>query len=115
MARTRQTRQNFDRIGTPVAVPRIIADGVQVTDEAVWTWAQIPPGATYLLEEAELVSATWETATALGTLLGTGQEYHLKIMWSAHRAEDYQSSWDTVASVMAPGASDYIALGARRI
>jgi hypothetical protein len=113
--RARQIRQTFDRVTTPIAAPRIVADGVEVTDDAVWTWAQIPAGSTYLLEEDDLARATWDTATALGTLLPPGAEYHLKILWSRHTAEDYVSSWDTVASVMAPGAADYIDLGARRI
>lgn len=115
MRRARQTRQTFERINTPVSAPRIIADGVEVTDDAVWAWAEIPAGSTYLLEQDDLGRATWDTATALGTLLPAGAEYHLKILWSRHTAEDYVSSWDTVASVMAPGAGEYIALGARRI
>src|SRR5689334_2573898 len=115
MTRARQTRHTFERINTPVAVPRVIADGTEATDDAVWSWAEIPAGSTYLLEEEELGRATWETATALGTVLPAGQEYHLKILWTAHHAEGYLSGWDSVRSVMAPGAGEYIALGARRI
>ncbi len=115
MKRARQTRQTFERIATPPATPRVIADGVEVTDDAVWAWAEIPAGSTYLLEDEELSRATWDTATALGTLLPTGAEYHIKVMWSRHSGDDYRASWESVKSVMAPGAEEYIELGARRI
>jgi hypothetical protein len=113
--RTRQTRQTFERISAPPATPRVIADGVEVTDDAVWAWAEIPAGSTYLLEDEELSRATWETTAALGALLPVGSDYHIKVMWSRHCAETYRSSWQAITSVMAPGAGDYIELGARRI
>jgi hypothetical protein len=74
-----------------------------------------PPGSTYLLEDEELSRATWETAAALGTLLPVGADYHIKVMWSRHSAVTYRSSWQAVRSVMAPGAGDYLELGAQRI
>jgi hypothetical protein len=107
--------QAFGRVNTPAAAPRLITDGIEVTDHAVWTWAVIPAGATYLLEETALAQATWDTATALGNVLPPGAEYHLKVMWSKHSATDYRERWHTVRSVMAPRAADYIELGATRV
>lgn len=115
MRRVRQTRQTFERSNLPLATPRVIADGVEVTDDAVWSWSEVPAASTYLLEDEDLARATWETAAALGSLLPAGAEFHLKVLWSRHTAEEYVSSWDRVASVMAPGAEDYIGLGGRRI
>ncbi|MGH3686750.1 MAG: ATP-binding protein [Pseudonocardiaceae bacterium] len=115
MRRARQTRQTFERISAPPATPRVITEGVEVTDDAVWAWAQIPAGSTYLLEDAELSRATWDTAAALGTLLPPGADWHIKVMWSRHSAREYRSSWEEVTSVRAPGAGDYVELGARRI
>lgn len=115
MKRARQTRQTFERISLPLPAPRIIADGVEVTDDAVWSWGEIPPASTYLLEDEELARLTWETAATLSTLLPAGAEFHLKVLWSRHTADEYGSSWDRVASVMAPGADEYVALGGRRI
>jgi transposase-like protein len=113
--RTRQTRQTFDRTTTPVAAPRVITDGALVTDDAVWSWARIPSSSSYLLEEDELGRATWETTTALHTVLPTGADYHLKVVWTTHTADEYRASWTGVDSVMAPGAGEYIDLGAGRI
>jgi hypothetical protein len=110
-----QLQQSFGRVNTPPAAPRIIAHGIEATDDAVWTWAQIPAGSTYLLEDDALSHATWDTATALDTVLPAGAEYHLKVLWSRHAATDYTASWCDVDSVMAPRAADFIDLGARRI
>ncbi|OLF07074.1 ATP-binding protein [Actinophytocola xanthii] len=93
----------------------MIADGVLATDDAVWSWAEVPGSSTYLLEEEELGRATWEATAALHTLLPAGAEYHLKVVWSVNTADDYRSSWDNLTSVMAPGADDYIGMGAGRI
>lgn len=113
--RTRLLRQTFERINVPPAVPRVITDGAEVTDDAVWAWAELAAGSTYLLEDEELGRATWDAATALATLLPVGADYHIKVMWAGYSAEQYRASWAAVSSVMAPGAGDYIELGARRI
>ena len=115
MKRQWQTSQAFERITGPIAVPRVITDGVLVTDDAVWSWALIPGSSTYLLEDDELGRATAEAAAALQTLLPAGAEYHLKVLWSTHTVDDYRSGWDSLRSVMAPGAADYIDMGAQRI
>lgn len=74
-----------------------------------------PAGSTYLLEDEDLTQATWETASAMGALLPPGAEYHIKIMWAPYSTEEYYDSWEAIQSVRAPGAGDYIELGARRI
>ncbi|MDU0293319.1 ATP-binding protein [Saccharothrix longispora] len=103
------------RITDPPAAPLLIQDGVEVTDDAVWTWAQIPDGSTELMEDAELEAATWATAAAMHTLLPVDAEYHLKIMWARYSPEDYRDSWTALPGVRAPGADYYIELGAHRI
>ncbi|GAA1308832.1 ATP-binding protein [Saccharothrix xinjiangensis] len=103
------------RIADPPVAPLLIADGMEVTDEAVWTWAQIPDGSTDLMEDGELEAATWATAAALHTLLPVEAEYHLKIMWTRHSGEDYRRSWRSLPGVRAPGADYYVELGAHRI
>ncbi|MFC4859189.1 ATP-binding protein [Actinophytocola glycyrrhizae] len=115
MKRVRQTSQAFERITTPIAAPRVITDGALVTDDTVWSWMQIPGSSTYLLEDDDLGRATAEAAGALQALLPTGADYHLKVLWSTHTAEEYRAGWDRLHSVMAPGASDYIDMGAQRI
>ncbi|MFE9751019.1 ATP-binding protein [Saccharothrix saharensis] len=112
---TRRTRQTASRIADPPAAPLLILDGIEVTDDAVWTWAQIPDGSTELMEDGELESATWATAAAMHTLLPVDTEYHLKIMWTRYSDEDYRESWKSASGVRAPGADYYIELGAHRI
>ncbi|WP_436501811.1 ATP-binding protein [Actinokineospora sp. HUAS TT18] len=117
MSRSRisTTRAQFDRDRTPPARPRIITEGVEVTDDAVWVWTEVPAASSYLLEDDQLSAATWDTATAMAALLPAGAEYHLKVMWTVHGSEDYIRGWDQVHSVRAPGSADYIGLGAGRI
>src|SRR5689334_4541860 len=111
----RHARQTFRRVTDSLAVPRLIGTGIEVTDDAVWAWARIPSSSTYLREEDDLVHATWDITTALTTVLPAGAQFHLKVLWANYSPDDYTTSWDTVHSVMAPRAADYIALGARRI
>lgn len=113
--RSSRIRQQFRRVTAPPAAPRLIADGVEVTDDAIWSWVHIPDSSTELMEDEELAAATWATASALGSLLPIGADYHLKVMWARYSAADYRASWEQIRSVRAPGAADYIDIGARRI
>lgn len=115
MRRTTRARQTFERITSPPAAPRLIADGVEVTDDGLWAWAQIPAGSTYLLEDDDLTRATWDTSAAMASLLPAGAEYHIKVMWAGYSADDYITSWASLQTVRAPGADAYVDLGARRI
>lgn len=115
MKRVNETKQTFQRTDQPTAVPRLIEDGVEVTDEALWVWLHIPDGSTQLLEDDELSRATLDTSAALGNLLPSGAEYHIKVMWAAASSADYRASWQQVDSVRAPGAEHYVDLGAHRI
>ncbi|KOX27072.1 hypothetical protein ADK67_14710 [Saccharothrix sp. NRRL B-16348] len=112
---TRRTPHAARRIADPPAAPLLILDGIEVTDDAVWTWAQIPDGSTELMEDGELEAATWATAAAMHTLLPVDADYHLKIMWTRYSDEDYRESWKSASGVRAPGADYYIELGAHRI
>ena len=115
MKHGRATRQQVERITTPPAAPLLITEGAEVTEDAVWVWLQIPAGSTYLLEDEDLTHATWETSASMATLLPAGAEYHIKVLWSQYSAGDYTDTWTAVESVRAPGAPDYIELGAQRI
>ncbi|GLZ28146.1 hypothetical protein Lesp02_03360 [Lentzea sp. NBRC 105346] len=97
------------------AAPRVISDGIEVTDDAVWTWVQIPDGATELMEDNELTAATLSSAAALSTHLPPGADWHIKVLWSRHSSDAYRAVWDATPGVRAPGADYYIELGAHRI
>lgn len=111
----RTTKIQFERNSSPPAAPRLITNGAEVTDDAVWVWLKIPGGSTFLLEEDELTNATLETSQSLHTLLPAGAEYHIKVMWSRHSDQQYRESWTEFETVRAPGADEYIELGAQRI
>ncbi|TDQ00600.1 ATP-binding protein [Labedaea rhizosphaerae] len=116
MSKARYTRAQLERDSrTPLVTPRVFARGVQVTDDAVWVWVQIPSASSFLLEEPDIETATWRTAQAMAGLLPAGAEYHLKVVWARHEPESYVASWDQVHSVRAPGADNYIAVGTERI
>lgn len=111
----KRTAQTVTRTDTPPAAPRWIEDGIEVTDDAVWVWLVIPDGSTQLLEDDDLSRATVNTSQALGALLPSGAEYHIKVMWARGSAQHYRDSWDAVDSVRAPGTEHYLDLGVHRI
>lgn len=114
-AKLSQAQQQWQREQSATAFPRFIEDGVEVTDESVWAWVQIPDGSTQLLEDDELANETVSTAQALRSLLPVGMEYHIKIVWAPMSSERYRAQWDILETVRAPGLSDYIDLGCHRI
>lgn len=113
--KTGQTRTQFDRDNSPPARPRLITEGIEVTDDSLWVWTVVPAASSYLLEDDQLSAATWDTASAMGSLLPSDAEYHLKVMWSHHSSKDYLDGWEQVPSVRAPRAADYLGMGAGRI
>ena len=111
----RNTRDQVRRVQTPAATPLLITDGALVTAEAVWTWVLVPLTSTYLAEETDLDQATLATARSLAVVLPPGVDYHLKVLPVPHTGQSYRRSWTGFDSVRAPGAEDYIGLGAHRI
>jgi len=107
--------KNRHRLTVPPAAPLLIADGIEVTEDSVWSWVQIPDGSTELMEDDELASATWGAAAALGSLLPVDADFHVKIMWTRHTSADYRASWEDLRSVRAPGTEHYVDIGAHRI
>ncbi|MCK2239984.1 MULTISPECIES: ATP-binding protein [unclassified Crossiella] len=95
--------------------PVLITDGIEVTEDAIWAWVQIPETSTYLLEEDELAQETMANSAALAALIPANTQWHLKVVWDRHRGQDYLAGWEGIDSVRAPLTQDYLELGAHRI
>lgn len=110
-----RTISQFQRVEVPTAAPRLIENGIEVCDHAVWVWVHIPPGATHLLEDDELSRATLDASAALRQLIPPGAEYHIKVLWARASSQRYRDSWTHAPGVWAPGTPGYVELGAHRI
>lgn len=62
MRRARQTQQTSGRLILRLPTLRVIVDGVEVLDEAVWSGSGVLLVSTDLVGDDELGRATWETA-----------------------------------------------------
>lgn len=111
----RTAREQLRRATGPAATPLLITEGIEVTEDAVWSWVEVPLASTYLSEDDELSAQTLSLAASLRAVLRPGAQFHIKVMWAEFSAQDYRDSWDRIPGGRAPRAGDYIELGAHRI
>lgn len=109
-----QILKQFKRDSSPLTMPVTMGTGVQVGDDgSVWGWCILPGLATDELNSGVLIRLTHDQQSDLRRITPPGAEFHAKIQWGVHDADDYRAR--EMTDGLDDGQFNFIEVGARRI
>ena len=109
-----QILKQFKRDSSPLTMPVTMGTGVQVGDDgSVWGWCILPGLATDELNSGVLIRLTHDQQSDLRRITPPGAEFHAKIQWGIHDADDYRAR--EMTGDLDDGQFNFIEVGARRI